>query len=109
MKHHTKDKGDKGVGYVIADLLKNGYYVAIPLSEHLPFDLIAINNNGITKKISVKYRKIIRGLVSVNFNSCYSDSNGFHYKDINKDFNNMKLRNTNKQVSLFRRRCRVIL
>ncbi len=84
MKHHTKDKGDKGVGFVIADLLKKGYYVSIPISEHLPFDLIAINSQGVTKKLSVKYRKVYRGIISVAFSNCYSDSKGFHYKPIDK-------------------------
>lgn len=41
MKHHTKDKGDKGTGNVIADLLSKGIQICLPLSEHLPFDLIA--------------------------------------------------------------------
>src|SRR5216683_5100347 len=46
VRHHTKDKGDEGLGQVIADLMTNGVQVAVPLSEHLPFDLIAIGEQG---------------------------------------------------------------
>lgn len=46
MRHHTKDKGDIGLGCVIADLLKHDIQVALPVSEHLPFDLIAIHPYG---------------------------------------------------------------
>ena len=41
-RHRTKDKGDLGVACVITDLMKAGIQVSLPLSEHLPFDLIAI-------------------------------------------------------------------
>jgi hypothetical protein len=50
MEHHTKTKGDKGMGFVIADLLSKGIQVALPISEHLPFDLIAMNTDGQLKK-----------------------------------------------------------
>lgn len=43
--HHTKDKGDVGLGHVIAVLLENGIQVALPISEHLPFDCIAISED----------------------------------------------------------------
>jgi hypothetical protein len=56
MRHHTKDKGDEGLGQVIADLMTNGVQVAVPLSEHLPFDLIAIGADGAMRRVQVRYR-----------------------------------------------------
>lgn len=85
MRHHTKDKGDKGIGNVIADLLSKGIQVCLPLSEHLPFDLIAVKQNGSLLKVSVKYRTLTKGCVYVAFSSSYSDSHGVHTKAVNKD------------------------
>lgn len=84
MLHHTKTKGDQGVGFVIANLLSNGIQVALPLSEHLPFDLIGIYPDGNLKKISVKYRKAKNGKIEINFRSIYSDKKGLHIKELNK-------------------------
>src|SRR5687768_11768930 len=36
--------------------MSNGVQVAIPLSEHLPFDLIAIGEGGAMRRIQVRYR-----------------------------------------------------
>src|SRR5438132_8772398 len=56
VRHHTKDKGDEGLGQVIGDLMTNGVQVAVPLSEHLPFDLIAIGEHGAMRRGQVRYR-----------------------------------------------------
>jgi hypothetical protein len=79
-KHHTKDKGDKGLGFVIADLLKNNIQVATLLSEHLPFDCIAISEKGELRRVSVKYRALDRGAVEVALKSSWTDSHGTHIK-----------------------------
>lgn len=84
MRHHTKDKGDKGTGNVIADLLSKGIQVCLPLSEHLPFDLIAVKPNGTLLRVSVKYRTLKKGSVYVIFSSSYSDSHGVHTKKVDK-------------------------
>lgn len=81
VRHHTKDKGDIGVACVITHLLKHGIQVALPLSEHLPFDLIAIHLDGRMVKVSVKYRALSKGsVVSVGTRSIWSDRNGIHNK-----------------------------
>lgn len=85
MKHHTKDKGDKGTGNVIADLLSKGIQVCLPLSEHLPFDLIAVKEDGSLLRVSVKYRTLKKGSVCVVFSSSYSDSHGVHTKEVDKN------------------------
>jgi hypothetical protein len=41
---------------VIADLMTNGVQVAVPLSDHLPFDLIAISDDGAMRRVQVRYR-----------------------------------------------------
>jgi len=56
MRHHTKDKGDVGLTRVMADLVAHDIQVALPISEHLPFDLIAIHPTGDLRRVSVKYR-----------------------------------------------------
>lgn len=72
------------MGFVIADLLSKGIQVALPISEHLPFDLIAMNTDGQLKKVSVKYRECKKGILNIKFRSCYSDKNGVHTKKLDK-------------------------
>ena len=84
MGHHTKDKGDLGVGFVIADLIRNDIKVALPISEHLPFDCIAISPEGELCSLSVKYREVRSGKVEVRLRSCWADSKCSHVKDHDK-------------------------
>jgi hypothetical protein len=56
VRHRTKDKGDEGLGPVIGDLMTHGVHVAVPLSEHLPFDLVAIGEHGTVRRVQVRYR-----------------------------------------------------
>jgi hypothetical protein len=76
LSHHTKDKGDQGLGFVMASLLANNIQVALPVSEHLPFDLIAISRDGALKKVSVKFRALERGKGRIQFALVSSWSNG---------------------------------
>lgn len=81
MRHHTKDKGDVGLACVIADLLKHDIQVALPISEHLPFDLIAIHSLGHMLKVSVKYRVMTKtGCVKFETRSMWNDRHGTHYR-----------------------------
>ncbi len=84
MQHHTKTKGDIGVAKVIADLTCNGIDVCIPLSEHLPFDLIGIDEKGILSRIQVKYISGRDGKIALFFRNHYSDKNGYHTKKHDK-------------------------
>lgn len=86
MKHHTKDKGDSGVGFVIADLISKGIQVALPISEHLPFDCIAISPDNKLIRLSVKYRKQDKhGAIGVSFKSNWNDRRGTHTKKQDKN------------------------
>lgn len=81
MRHHTKDKGDTGLGFVLSSLMSNGISVALPLSEHLPFDCIAIGPQGDLRKVSVKYRSSASsGSVKVQLRSTWADRHGSHTK-----------------------------
>jgi hypothetical protein len=83
--HHTKDKGDLGVAMVICDMSRNGIDVYIPLSEHQPSDLIAVNSAGRMARVQVKYRSLTRtGVIEVHFRSIYSDSHGYHEKPVDR-------------------------
>lgn len=83
--HHTKTLGDLGVLKAQLDLFKKGYIICIPLTEHSPFDLIVYKNNK-CYTIQVKSRNVNKnGLITVQFRSIYSDSNGTHSKTINKN------------------------
>lgn len=80
MRHHTKDKGDQGLGFVIADLMRSGVQVALPISEHLPFDCIGISREGGLTKIPVKYREARNGRIEVRLRSSWADGRGSHTK-----------------------------
>ena len=86
MKRNTKTKGDCGVGHVIADLLDHGYNICLPISDHLPFDIIAVDQECNTRRIEVKYRQQTNGKVAVNFRTVYSNKRGTHFKESNLDF-----------------------
>ena len=79
--HHTKDNGDLGLVMVIADLVRHGVDVYVPLSEHQPSDLIAADESGRVSRVQVKYRSLApTGVVSIDFINTYSDSHGVHQK-----------------------------
>lgn len=82
--HHTKDKGDQGLGFIIADLLRHGVQVALPISEHLPFDLIAISKDGLLSRVSVKYRKAAKGKIEVVMRSVWENRRGMHIKPVSR-------------------------
>jgi hypothetical protein len=82
MKHiETKDKGDNGVIKIISYLAEHNIKVALPMSEHLPFDIIAINQDCKLSRISIKYRKIhAKGHIEVPLRTISSNSKGYKIK-----------------------------
>lgn len=87
IKTITKEKGDTGLIQVIADLDKKGIKVALPISEHLPFDLIAINTNGKLARVSVKYVGMVNGSIVVPLRSISTNTKGWKARTI--DFNDI--------------------
>ncbi len=81
MRHLTKDKGDLGVARTLPDLLEHGIRACLPLSEHLPFDLIAVMPDFTTlRRVQVKYRTPDNGALVVVFRSNYYDSKRIYSK-----------------------------
>jgi hypothetical protein len=81
MRHHTKDKGDLAVGKVIADLLSEGIHVCLPLSEHLPFDLVAVSPSmRELSRVQVRYAVARGGAVNIALRRTHADRHGVHNK-----------------------------
>lgn len=86
-RHKTKDKGDLALLKVMADLRQYGILTCLPLSEHLPFDLIAVMPDMTTLvRIQVKYRSGTQyGTVLVEFKNNYYDSKKIYSKPVDFD------------------------
>jgi hypothetical protein len=79
--HHTKTKADIGLTSVISDLTKKGYVPCVPLSEHQPYDVVAITDDGNVFKLQVKYSSLKKnGTIEVRFRTSWADKNGTHIK-----------------------------
>jgi len=87
MTHMTKDKGDLAVAMTLADLRKHGIICCLPISEHLPFDVVAIMPDTTTLvRLQVKYRKATKeGSVQLVFRSNYYDSKKIYSKYVDLD------------------------
>lgn len=76
-RHHTKEKGDIGNLKIMADLAAKGFKVLVPLSEHLPFDLVVYNqDNNMLYKVQCKYKKIAAGKIAVSLRTSYATKGG---------------------------------
>ncbi|MDD5432034.1 MAG: group I intron-associated PD-(D/E)XK endonuclease [Candidatus Omnitrophica bacterium] len=77
--HHTKEKADLGVAKTIADLVSKGHVPCVPLSEHQPYDLVVVLNEGAIVKLQVKYATLKQnGAIEVKFRTSWADKNGSH-------------------------------
>lgn len=81
----TKEKGDIGLTAIMFDLQKQGFSICLPVSEHLGFDLIAIDKDYNLSKVSVKYRKLVNGTIGVPMRTVSSNSQGYKVKFANLD------------------------
>lgn len=72
---HSKDKGAIAEAFVISDLTQQGFRIALPMGENLPFDLIAIRPDFGLIRIQVKYRSLDpNGTVSIKLASTWKNS-----------------------------------
>jgi hypothetical protein len=101
--HHTKNKADIGVTQVIADLTSKGFVPCIPLSEHQPYDLVAVNDNGKLLKLQVKYASLMKnGCVEVKSKTVWADRNGNHIRKYRRsDFDYYAIYCPTKKVILY--------
>lgn len=81
--HHTKDKGDRAIAHVHADLADRGFVVLFPATEHAPFDLVAYDGDEFFR-VQVKYRTVYRGVLLVHFRSVWADRHGVHQQPMEK-------------------------
>ncbi len=84
MSHQTKDKGDLAVLMALADLRRHGIITCLPISEHLPFDMVAVMPDMTTLvRLQVKYRKTNTvGTIHLPFRSNYYDSKKIYSKHV---------------------------
>lgn len=84
MSHQTKDKGDLAVLMALADLRRHGVVCCLPISEHLPFDMVAVMPDMTTLvRLQVKYRKTNTvGAIHLPFRSNYYDSKKIYSKHV---------------------------
>jgi hypothetical protein len=75
--HHTKNKGDFGLFQAQLDLVKKGYGILLPMTEHETFDLVAYKE-GKFLRVQVKYRRARNGAILVPFKSSWADRHGVH-------------------------------
>ena len=68
---HTKDAGTLGEAMVIADAVRRGYKVAVPLGENGRYDLI-VDRLGRLERVQVKYTRSDGAVVRVK---CRSTNN----------------------------------
>jgi hypothetical protein len=70
----TKTKGDLGEAIILADILKRGYKVALPLGEDWSYDLIVLKGEQL-EKVQCKYTESKNGVISVKCRSCNNWTN----------------------------------
>ncbi|HPM42829.1 MAG TPA: group I intron-associated PD-(D/E)XK endonuclease [Candidatus Omnitrophota bacterium] len=101
--HHTKTKADIGVAKVIGDLAIKGYVPCIPLSEHQPYDIVAVSKDGCSYKLQVKYASLkANGTIDVSFRTSWADKNGTHIRHYaKKDFDYYALYCAEKDIVLY--------
>lgn len=82
----TNNLGDIAEGAVIANLLVQGFKVALPLSSDSPIDILALDPRDDWRpiRIQVKARTVTKGKVEVALKNCSSTKHGLKYRHLNK-------------------------
>ncbi len=101
--HHTKVKADIGLSKAIADLTIKGYVACVPLSEHQPYDIVVVGQDGRVYKLQVKYASLKNNrTINVGFRSSWADKNGTHIRHYAKnDFDYYAIYCPEKEVVLY--------
>src|SRR5919201_1692145 len=60
--------------------MTHGVQVAVPLSEHLPFDLIAISEHGAMRRVQVRYRASADAALRCRLGGWWADRHGNHHR-----------------------------
>ncbi len=80
----TKTKGDLGQAMVMADALRRGYKVAMPLGEDWRYDLIVLRDKKLLR-VQCKYVESTRGVVKVRCET-HDGRNYYRYKQEDLDY-----------------------
>ncbi|MBI3486188.1 hypothetical protein HY025_04605 [Candidatus Daviesbacteria bacterium] len=80
----TKIKGDLGQAMIMADALRRGYKVAIPLGEDWRYDLI-VSKDGKLLKIQCKYTEAFNGVIKVRCET-HDGRSYYRYKPEDLDY-----------------------
>ncbi|MBI5732808.1 hypothetical protein HY967_02510 [Candidatus Jorgensenbacteria bacterium] len=80
----TKIKGDLGQAMVMADTLKRGYKVALPLGEDWRYDLIVLKNRKLLR-IQCKYVESNNGVIKVRCET-HDGRSYYRYKQEDLDY-----------------------
>lgn len=83
----TKSKGDLGQAMVVADVLKRGYKVALPLGEDWRYDLI-IQRDSELLKVQCKYVTAKNNVVKAR---CETHDGRNYYKYTDRDLDYMAI------------------
>lgn len=59
----TREKGNLGELIAMKEMVKKGYDVLLPTSDHVPFDFVAHKNGELTK-VQVKARRNVNGKIT---------------------------------------------
>ncbi|MGH2360032.1 MAG: group I intron-associated PD-(D/E)XK endonuclease [bacterium] len=71
---------------MIADLLRAGAQVCLPISEHLPFDLIAVSPSmRELRRVQVRYAKAKHGAVMLHLTRTHADRHGIHCRPLRRE------------------------
>lgn len=65
----TKTKGDLGEALIMADILRRGYRVALPVGEDWRYDLIVLRGK-LFERVQCKYTESKNGVISVICRNC---------------------------------------
>ena len=83
---HTSQKGDIGLCHVITSFTEAGYYISLPLSEHLPYDLIVDDGISNLLRIQVKYSTITKkGIITLRLSTSSCVVGGYKRKIYDAD------------------------
>ena len=80
----TKIKGDLGQAMIMADALKRGYKVALPLGEDWRYDLIVLKDKSLLR-IQCKYVESTNGVIKVRCET-HDGRNYYRYKQDDLDY-----------------------
>lgn len=74
----TKHKGDIGLTAVIADLTKHGYFIALPMHEHLSYDIIVLDEEHKPSRVQVKYKASKNGVIPCSLENSWANTSGIY-------------------------------